>query len=102
MKLILFYVGIVLGGYALYYASMDLTLIISTFFAQATTLLLVSTRPKADVPVIGAVGIFAMLFFIGLAFTPLSYAAVPLMPLLLAAAGAGAMAWLMRPKPVFQ
>lgn len=102
MTLVLFYIGITLGGFALHYGALELPLIASVFFAQATTLLLVATRPKADAPRIAAVGIYAVLLFLGLAFTRVDYASVAVLPVLLAAVGAFVMYRVMQPKPVFQ
>lgn len=83
MKLILMYAGMVLAGYALHYGGLPLVLFGCAFFAQATGLLLVDTRPEADMPRIGFGTVFAMSFFVSMGFVPLSYEAVPILPLLL-------------------
>lgn len=101
MKLILLYVGMVLSGYALYYANMPLVLIACSFFAQATGLLLMATHPESEVPRIGFGTAFGMSFFMAMGFTPLSYSSVPVLPLILSLLGGLLAQHIFRPKPVF-
>lgn len=101
MKLALLYIGMVLGGYALHYADMRIAAFACAFFVQATSLLLVATRPKEDEPKIGFGMGFGVAFFIGMGFAPLSYSAVPVLPLVLALAAGWAMHRMFLPKPVF-
>lgn len=101
MKHILLYVGMVLSGYALYYANMPLVLIACSFFAQATGLLLMATHPESEVPRIGFGTAFGMSFFVAMGFTPLSYSSVPVLPLILSLLGGLLAQHIFRPKPVF-
>jgi uncharacterized membrane protein YjjB (DUF3815 family) len=101
MRLIIFYIGMVLAGYALFYADFQAVLVACALFAQATGILLVATRPKKDHPDIAFGMVFGMVLYITLAFSEHSYDIIPLGPVIAGVIGGILARLFLTPKAAF-